>query len=124
MIKTLIMAFIIAVISGMGIGSGGFLVIYLTQIESVPQIAAQGINLLFFIFSAGASSLFNIKRRNIRWRPILLMSGAGIFGCLAGVYLAGLFGGDVLQKIFGAMLIASGGVSLVKMIPDLVKKSK
>lgn len=124
MLKTLAMAFVIAVISGMGIGSGGFLVIYLTQIENVPQIAAQGINLLFFIFSAGASSLFNIKKRVIRWRLILLMSGAGIVGCLAGVYLAGLFGGDVLQRIFGAMLIISGGVSLVKMLPELVKKSK
>lgn len=124
MIKTLVMAFIIAVISGMGIGSGGFLVIYLTQIEHVPQIAAQGINLLFFIFSAGASSLFNVKKRTIRWRLIFLMGGAGIVGCLGGVFLAGLFGGDVLQKIFGAMLITSGVVSLVKMLPDLIKKSK
>ena len=124
MIKILGVAFIIAIISGMGIGSGGFLVIYLTQLENVPQIAAQGINLLFFLFSAGASSLFNVKNRRIMWREVLLMSGAGLVGCIAGTFLAGALGSVALQRIFGGMLTVSGGISLIRMLPELFKKSK
>ena len=122
MIKTLIMAFVIAVLSGMGIGSGGLLVIYLTQIENVGQVIAQGINLLFFIFSAGAASLFNIKKRKIKWGIVIIMGGAGIAGCILGVFLAGVFGGELLQKIFGAMLILSGFVSLIKMLAQMKRK--
>ena len=38
--------FLIAVLSGMGVGSAGLLVAYLTAFADVPQITAQGINLL------------------------------------------------------------------------------
>ena len=122
MLKTLIMAFFIAVLAGMGIGSGGFLVIYLTQLENTPQIVAQGINLLFFIFSAAASTLFNIKNLKIIWRSVAVMSIAGTLGCLLGTSLAGAISGELLQKIFGGMLILSGSVSLIKMIPELKKQ--
>ena len=53
--KIAIASFIIALLSGMGIGSGGLLVIYLTLLEKVPQLTAQGINLLFFIFASASS---------------------------------------------------------------------
>ena len=42
-------SFLIAVLSGLGVGSGGLLVIYLTLVEKVPQLTAQGTNLIFFI---------------------------------------------------------------------------
>ena len=116
------MATLIALLSGMGIGSGGFLVIYLTQIENTPQIAAQGINLLFFIFSAAASTLMNIKTLTIIWKKIAIMASFGIAGAVGGTLLAGAIEGDILQKIFGAMLIVSGAVSLFKLIPELKKK--
>ena len=123
MIKTLLAALAIAVLSGMGIGSGGLLVIYLTQIEGVGQMAAQGVNLLFFLFSAGAASIFNAKARAIRWHLVLLLGGAGIVGCIVGTLLAGLFGGDILQRIFGGMLVASGVISLVRALREKKKEN-
>ena len=47
-----IVALITSVLSGLGIGGGGLLVIYLAFFTDTPQITAQGINLLFFIFSS------------------------------------------------------------------------
>ena len=47
--------FVFAALAGMGIGSGGLLVLYLTLIRGTPQLSAQGFNLLFFLFSSGAS---------------------------------------------------------------------
>ena len=50
-----------AVLAAMGVGGGGLLVIYLTLVKELPQLYAQGINLLFFLPSALVSLLFKIK---------------------------------------------------------------
>ena len=42
----------VAVLSGMGVGSGGLLVVYLTLAGGIAQPAAQALNLFFFIFAA------------------------------------------------------------------------
>ena len=46
----IIAAFIIAILSGMGIGSGGLFTIWLTAVAGTTQLAAQGLNLLFFLY--------------------------------------------------------------------------
>ena len=47
-----IVAFFIAILSGLGVGSGGLLVIWLTMVEGMDAIGARGLNLLFFVFTA------------------------------------------------------------------------
>ena len=42
--------FFAAMLSAMGVGGGGLLVIYLTEILGMEQRCAQGINLLFFLY--------------------------------------------------------------------------
>lgn len=116
MIKTLIAATLIAILAGMGTGSGGFLVIYLTQIENVPQIAAQGINLIFFILSAAASTLINAQKLTIKFKETLILSAFGAIGCLGGAFLVGGLDEKLLTSLFGGMLVLSGAISLFKLI--------
>ena len=66
-VLSIIMFFIIATLSGMGVGSAGLLVVWLTVFDSVPQLAAQGLNLFFFLFSSSASLLIHVKRRKMFW---------------------------------------------------------
>ena len=40
---------LIATLSGLGVGSAGLLVAFLTLCEGMPQLEAQGQNLLFFL---------------------------------------------------------------------------
>ena len=49
----ILVSFLIATLSGLGIGSGGLLVIYLTLLDGMPQLRAQGVNLVFFSFLQG-----------------------------------------------------------------------
>ena len=42
----------VAVLSGMGVGSGGLLVVYLTLAAGMQQAPAQALNLFFFLFAA------------------------------------------------------------------------
>ncbi len=119
-----IVAFIIAVLSGMGIGSGGFLVLYLTLAEGMQQLAAQGINLLFFLFSSAASLFFHMRKRRLFGSAILAMSAMGVLGSPLGSLAAAVLPSDVLRKLFGGMLILSGMLALRKSVAADKKREK
>lgn len=110
----IIASFAIAVLSGMGIGSGGLLVIYLSLVSATPQLTAQGINLLFFLFSTGAAMTVHLRKRKIYYGAVLIMSVLGIVGALIGSFTAGIIPTGIVRKLFGAMLIISGAVALFK----------
>jgi uncharacterized membrane protein YfcA len=105
--------FAIAAISGMGLGGGGLLVIYLTLVVGTPQIIAQGANLAFFIIAASFSTLYNAIKKQIKWKITLTMSASGIILAYLGTLTAGNMDSSILTKIFGAMLILGGLASLL-----------
>ena len=110
----ILVSFGIALLSGLGVGSGGLLVIYLTLLCAVPQLQAQGINLVFFIFSAGSSMLVHLFSRRLPLALCILMIAAGIPGALIGARLAALLPGEALRKLFGAFLVTAGLLTLTK----------
>lgn len=112
--KTVLVSLVIALLSGMGVGSGGLLVIYLSLAENVPQLTAQGINLLFFLFASSASLLVHILKRKIYIGAIAVMSLFGIFGSVFGSLVATNLPSDLLRKLFGGMLVISGILSFRK----------
>ena len=67
-------AFIVAVLSGMGVGSGGLFVIWLTMTTDFPQLTSQGLNLLFFLFASGASMLVHLTKRTILWGVVAVLT--------------------------------------------------
>ena len=119
-----VISFLIAVLSGMGIGSGGFLVIYLSLAEQTPQLAAQGINLLFFLFSSGASLFLHAKKRKLFGGAIAVMTVMGMIGSPLGSLAASALPSELLKKLFGGMLIVSGMLSLRKMALKSRKNKK
>ncbi|MBQ2767944.1 MAG: sulfite exporter TauE/SafE family protein [Clostridia bacterium] len=110
----LIAATAIAVLSGMGVGSGGLLVIYLTLIRDVPQLSAQGINLLFYLCSAGGSLAVHLRRRHLRFPLIALLAGAGLVGAYLGSSLSSRLDPALLRRLFGGMLLISGSIVLAQ----------
>ena len=108
MIFTAIAAFLLAALSGMGVGGGGLFVVFLSLFSDLPQITIQGINLLFFIFSSGAAVLIHVSRRKIFGKAVLTMIVFGILGSLLGSALAGIAPAALLRRTFGIMLVATG----------------
>ncbi|NLW74281.1 MAG: sulfite exporter TauE/SafE family protein [Clostridiales bacterium] len=120
-----IVAFLIAALSGMGVGSAGLLVAWLTSVRDYPQLSAQGLNLYFFLFSSSASLMIHLWRRRILWGVVLLMAGFGALGALLGVWIASCINPSLLRRLFGLMLLASGGVSMAKsLFPHKRKKTQ
>ena len=105
---TAFVALLIAILSGMGLGSAGLFVVYLTMIENAPQLTAQGVNLVFFLFAASAALCVHIFRRKLPFSRVILASAAGIIGALPGVWAAELLPQNWVRLLFGGMLIFSG----------------
>lgn len=111
---TMAAAFGVAALSGMGVGSAGLFVAYLTLVCGVPQLQAQGLNLIFFLFSSGASMLLHLTRRTIPAGRVLIVSAAGILAAIPGSYAAMLLPEDTVRRLFGVMLILSGTAGLLR----------
>jgi uncharacterized membrane protein YfcA len=117
LLVTLIAAFLAAILSGLGIGSAGLFVLYLTLIAGYSQPEAQALNLLFFILSAGAALLLHIRERKIPWKVVLVLIACAIPGALAGSYLVRVLDATLIRKLFGGMLIVTG-------VPTLLSRKK
>ena len=116
LITSLIVAFVISVLSGLGVGGGGLFVIYLALFTDTPQLTIQGINLAFFLFSASASLIVHLTKRKIFFLAVIVMSFFGVIGALGGSALSRYVGQDLLRKAFGIMLIFTGSFSLLKSL--------
>lgn len=96
------------IIASMGMGGGAVLLIYLTVFASVEQLAAQGINLIFFIPIGLLSLIIYTFKKQIEWRICLPIAAVGVLGAFAGIYISGVISGDMLGKIFGIFLCFLG----------------
>lgn len=116
--------FVVAMLAGMGVGSGGLYVVYLTLIAGKDQLAAQGMNLYFFIFAAAAALLIHSRTAKIRWDRLALLSAVGTIGCALGATLAQRMELSLLRQIFALVMMASGAVTLFKKAPQTKKNEK
>ncbi|MBR6709234.1 MAG: sulfite exporter TauE/SafE family protein [Clostridia bacterium] len=114
----------IAVLTGMGVGSGGLLVIYLTLVRDASQLTAQGLNLLFYLCSAGASLPLHAMRRRLFPAVILPLSAAGLVGAWIGSAIAPQLDPSLLRRLFGGMLVISGTVVLLRRERPRQKESR
>lgn len=106
-------AFLLAIPAGMGVGGGGLFVLYLIFVCGMGQIEAQGVNLVFFLFSALAATLCNLKGKKLSFKDVLPQLLAGLPAVLLGVWVSRAIDTLWLRRIFAIFLMISGVVSAV-----------
>lgn len=109
-----IAGFFAGLLGAMGFGGGSILIIYLTVFMSVPQITAQGMNLLFFIPCAIVSVIYNLKKKLIKYKVGIYILLGAVPGLALGAFLISNIETQILGKLFGGFLVISGIVSLFK----------
>ena len=110
----LAVSFLVAVLSGLGVGSAGLLVVYLVFVEQLPQLVAQGLNLLFFLFSSGAALTVHLLRTPLPYGYLLFLLMGGLPCALLGAHFATLLPALLLRRLFGFFLIICGLLGLLK----------
>ena len=99
---------ILGFLSGLGVGGGSLLILWLTLVLEMPQESARIINLMFFLPSALISSLFRRKQGSLPLGKALPAALAGCVGALLFHSLSGRIDIQLLKKLFGGLLILTG----------------
>lgn len=106
-------AFLTGITASMGLGGGFVLVLYLTLFAGVPQLEAQGTNLIFFLPIAVVSLIIHIKNKMVETSVLLPSTVSAALGVFIGVYAATLLGSEWLTKLFAVFVLAIGVRELV-----------
>lgn len=104
----IIAAVIFAIISSMGLGGGGVLILYLTLFKNTPQLIAQGKNLFFFIPCSIVSLIIYYKSGFIKIKKLLPMIFGGIIGVFIGNLIIKSIPEHFLKIAFAIFLVVSG----------------
>ncbi len=99
---------ICGVLSGLGIGGGTLLMVWMTAVMDMEQRTAQGINLLYFLPTAVCALIFHAKNRLIAWRVVIPAAIAGGLTAAGAAWLATAIDAALLRKLFGGFLLLVG----------------
>ena len=99
---------ILGILSGLGVGGGSLLILWLTLVVHVSPQDARIINLLFFIPCALSATLYRWKKGNIALKEIWPGMTAGCLAAIGGALLARIIEVSMLKKLFGLLLLVTG----------------
>lgn len=103
--STLCVSAVLGILSGLGVGGGSLLIIWLTLIVHTEYSAAKYINLLFFLPPALLSSVAHIIHKKL---PIKKALPAALAGSACSVFftiLSSSWNVEILRKLFGVLLL-------------------
>ena len=100
------------ILSAWGVGGGTLLLLIMTLFLGVDHTAAQGINLLYFLPTAGVSLFFHRKNGLLDKAAIRQAVPAGLVSAAAAVWLATTVDVEILRKPFGVFLLFTGVMTL------------
>ena len=104
----LLVGTVLGFLTGLGVGGGSLLILWLTIVMEIDTVTARGINLLFFLPSALIACCFRWKQGTLQLRKVLpaIVSGAAAAAVFSWIGLR--INGEILKKGFGFLLILTG----------------
>lgn len=107
MVKFLVGA-ILGFLSGLGVGGGSLLLLWLTLVLGEAQATARVMNLMFFLPCALISTLFRWKQSKPDWHLAIPALAAGLVGALIGNTIGPKLDVVLLKKAFGILFLLCG----------------
>lgn len=108
MVIALMIGTILGFLSGLGIGGGSLLILWLTLVNGMEQEMARTVNLLFFLPAAVVACYYRKKQGTLDVKKMLPAIAAGCIGAVLGTRLGGNLDTSLLKKGFGILLLATG----------------
>ena len=105
---TLLVGTALGFLTGLGVGGGSLLMVWLTAVLGMDTLTARSINLLFYLPGAAVAILFRQRQGKIQWRNVLPPALAGCIAAALCSRLSTAVDNSWLQKIFGVTLIIAG----------------
>lgn len=118
----ILIGLIAGIISGLGMGGGTVLILFLTLFANIEQHIAQATNVIFFIPTAIAAIFIFIKNRKIDYKLGIPICFCGIIGAILGANLSSNMEVGTLRKVFGIFLIFVAIYELYSYIKTYIKE--
>lgn len=99
---------LLSILSGLGIGGGSLLILWLTLGLNMDQPQARVINLMFFIPCALICSFIRKKQGTLNFKNLLPGIIAGCISAAVATLIGKNVDLSVLKKLFGGLLILTG----------------
>lgn len=99
---------ILGFLSGLGVGGGSLLMLWLTLVLGLEHAAARNINLLFFLPAAAIASVFRWKQGALDLKRILPAVLAGCISAAVFAWLSRHIDITMIKKLFGGLLLITG----------------
>lgn len=104
----LIVGTLLGFLTGLGVGGGSLLILWLTLVLEMSQTDARGINLLFFLPSAAISCYLRWRQGAVTLKKILPAIFAGCAAAVVFSLISTRIDLEILKKLFGVLLLATG----------------
>ena len=99
---------VLGFLSGLGIGGGTLLILWLTLVVGVPSETARAINLMFFVPCALIACLFRWKQGSLEVKTVLPAMLGGVVSAVLFTWLSHYIDTGILRKPFGVLLVVTG----------------
>lgn len=99
---------VLGFLTGLGVGGGSLLLLWLTLVLDMPPETARSINLLFFLPSALISTLLRRKQGAVDSKKALPATVSGCLAALIFTFIGSKLDTSLLKMLFGFLLIATG----------------
>lgn len=108
MVMTLLIGTLLGFLSGLGIGGGSLLLLWLTLVTGMERSAARAVNLWFFLPAAAVACYYRRKQGALNVKKMVPAIIAGCLGAIAGTGFGRNLDIAILKKGFGVLLLATG----------------
>ena len=109
----LVVGTVLGFLTGLGIGGGSLLMLWLTVVLGQDHAMARSINLLFFLPAALIACCFRWKQGTLDLKAVLPAIIAGCTAAGVSSWLGTLLDTGLMKKLFGGLLIVTGARELL-----------
>lgn len=104
----LLVGTLLGFLSGLGVGGGSLLILWLTLVLNLEPSAARSVNLLFFLPSAAISCFYRRKQGILQMQTVIPGILGGCSGAVLGSWIASQTDALLLRKLLGVLLLITG----------------
>ena len=102
---SIIFGLISGIVTGLGMGGGTVLILLLSLFMGVEQHIAQATNLVFFVPTALAAIVMNLRQKNVDIKLAINISFFGIIGAIIGAIISNNINSENLRKYFAIFIL-------------------
>lgn len=117
----ILISIVSGVVAGMGIGGGSIFILLTTIFNLLEHKQAQGYNLIMFIAVGIATTIYNIKNKNIDFKNLLKLILTVCAGSICGIFLLKIIDEKILKNCFYLFMVVIGFYEIFSSLKSIYK---